>query len=255
MELRLPIEAASGYRSGAQRVRVITERWVQEWGFCPNCGDHLSRFEQNRPVADFYCRSCSEEYELKATGSTLGGRIVDGAYSTMIQRLQAENNPNFFLLKYTPISFEVRTFLAIPKSFFVPGIIEKRKALADTARRRGWVGCNILMQGIPELGKIFYVRDGSARSKREVLERWGKTAFIRQTQGIDAKGWLLDVLLCVERLDAVDFSLEDVYRFEAELRKKHPDNHNIRAKVRQQLQLLRDRGIIEFMGRGRYRRS
>jgi type II restriction enzyme len=234
---------------------VITERWVQEWGFCPNCGDHLSRFEQNRPVADFYCRSCSEEYELKETGSTLGGRIVDGAYSTMIQRLQAENNPNFFLLKYTPISFEVRTFLAIPKSFFVPGIIEKRKALADTARRRGWVGCNILMQGIPELGKIFYVQDGNARSKREVLERWGNTEFVRQTQGTDAKGWLLDVLLCVERLNTADFLLEDVYRCEPALRKKHPDNHNIRAKVRQQLQLLRDRGIIEFMGRGRYRRS
>jgi type II restriction enzyme len=253
MELRLPIEAASGYSSGAQRVRVITERWVQEWGFCPNCGDHLRHFEQNRPVADFYCRSCSEEYELKATGSTLGARIVDGAYSTMIQRLQAENNPNFFLLKYTPISFEVRTFLAIPKSFFVPGIIERRTALAATARRRGWVGCNIVIGGIPGLGKIFYVRDGTAQGKQAVLDGWGRSDFVRATHGIEARGWLLDVLRCVETLGTEDFTLEDVYRFEPELRKKHPDNHNIRAKVRQQLQLLRDRGIIAFTGRGTYR--
>jgi type II restriction enzyme len=135
----------------------------------------------------------------------------------------------------------------------VPGIIERRKALAATARRRGWVGCNIVMQGIPDLGKIFYVQDGNASSKRQVLERWGKTAFVRQTQGIDAKGWLLDVLLCVERLRKSEFTLEDVYGFEAELRRKHPENNNIRPKIRQQLQLLRDRGVIEFRSRGTYR--
>ena len=79
------------------------------------------------------------------------------------------------------------------------------------------------MQGIPELGKIFYVQDGNPSSKREVLERWGKTEFVRQTQGIDAKGWLLDVLLCVERLRKSEFTLEDVYAFEAELQRKHPE--------------------------------
>ena len=57
----------------------------------------------------------------------------------MIERLRAENNPNFFLLKYTPISYEVRTFLAIPKSFFVPGIIQKRKRSPPLpAERDGW---------------------------------------------------------------------------------------------------------------------
>lgn len=253
MELRLPIEAASGYSSAAQRARVMTERWVQQWGFCPNCGDNLRRFEQNRPVADFYCSICSEEYELKATRSALGARIVNGAYSTMIERLQADNNPNFFLPNYPLASFEVRTFLVIPKFFFVPGIIERRKPLSDTARRRGWVGCNILMKGIPELGKIFYVQDGNASSKGEVLKRWGKTEFVRHARGIDSRGWLLDVLLCVERLDKLDFSLEEVYGFESQLKEKHPQNENIRAKIRQQLQLLRDKGVIVFTGRGTYR--
>jgi len=253
MDLRLPIDAAKGYSSGSQRVRVMTERWVEESGFCPSCGKRLRRFEQNRPVADFHCTSCPEEYELKATGGTLGSRIVDGAYSTMIQRLRSENNPNFFLLKYTPATFEVRTFLAIPKAFFVPGIIEKRRALAETARRKGWVGCNIMMSGIPELGKVFYVRDGVGHGKQDVLEKWGRSDFVRETRRVDARGWLLDVLLCVERLKKSEFRLEDVYGFEAELQRKHPENNNVRPKIRQQLQFLRDRGIIKFTGRGTYK--
>ena len=38
--------------------------------------------------------------------------------------------------------------------------------------------------------------------------------------------------------------MENIYYFEQELQDKHPDNHNVKAKIRQQLQLLRDRGFI-----------
>jgi len=37
------------------------------------------------------------------------------------------------------------------------------------------------------------------------------------------------------------------------LQAKHPENHNVKAKIRQQLQYLRDKGVIEFLGRGHYR--
>jgi type II restriction enzyme len=50
------------------------------------------------------------------------------------------------------------------------------------------------------------------------------------------------------------FNLEQVYCFENALSKKHPDNRFIKAKIRQQLQLLRDRGYIEFLERGVYRK-
>ena len=36
------------------------------------------------------------------------------------------------------------------------------------------------------------------------------------------------------------------------LQKKYPWNHNIRPKIRQQLQVLRDRGLISFLGNGQY---
>lgn len=253
MILTLPVEIAEVYSSSSQRIRVMTEYWVNQSVFCPNCGSKLSNFENNRPVADFYCKKCSEEYELKSKHGNMGAKIVDGAYSTMIERLVAKNNPNFFFLTYDKFSFEIRNFLTIPKYFFVPDIIQIRSALSPTARRAGWIGCNIVMSNIPEFGKIFYIQNGIAKSKNEVLDKWSRTEFVRNTHNIEAKGWLLDVLICVERLKRDEFSLEQVYAFEDYLKAKHPMNNNIRAKIRQQLQFLRDKNVIEFVGRGQYR--
>jgi type II restriction enzyme len=255
MELMLPIEIAKLYSSNSQRTRIMTEYWVRRTIFCPNCGGKLTNFRNNSPVADFYCKKCSEEYELKSKNGNMGSTIVDGAYSTMIERLVSNNNPNFFFLTYSKSTFEIRNFLTIPKYFFVPDIIQKRNALKPTARRAGWIGCNIVMSNIPEFGKIFYVQDGVAKSKNEVLEKWNKTEFVRSTQNIEAKGWLLDVLVCVEKIKKTEFSLEDVYAFEAYLKAKHPMNNNVKAKIRQQLQFLRDKNVIEFVGRGQYRRK
>jgi type II restriction enzyme len=33
----------------------------------------------------------------------------------------------------------------------------------------------------------------------------------------------------------------------------HPDNRHVPDKIRQQLQVLRDLGFVEFLGGGRYR--
>jgi len=253
MNLNLPIEIAEDYSSGSQRIRVMTEHWVNRSVFCPSCGSMLSQFGNNKPVADFYCGNCSEEYELKSKNGNVGKKIVDGAYTTMIQRLESDNNPNFFFLTYDKSTLGIRNFLTIPKYFFVPNIIEKRNALSLTARRAGWIGCNIDISNIPEIGKIFYVQNGIVKSKNEVLDKWSKTEFVKSTGNIEAKGWLLDVLVCVERIKQQEFSLDDVYGFEAYLQAKHPENHNIKAKIRQQLQFLRDRDVIEFVGRGKYR--
>jgi type II restriction enzyme len=37
--------------------------------------------------------------------------------------------------------------------------------LKEGVRRAGWVGCNIVINGIPEFGKIFYVRNGEVKEK------------------------------------------------------------------------------------------
>ena len=91
------------------------------------------------------------------------------------------------------------------------------------------------------------------KPKKEVLEKWSRTEFFKTTRDIEAKGWLLDVLLCVERIRKEEFTLDEMYAFESYLQAKHPLNNNVKPKIRQQLQFLRDRGLIEFVGRGKYR--
>ena len=60
---------------------------------------------------------------------------------------------------------------------------------------------------------------------------------------------------CVNDIPDDIFSLKDIYVFEDALKNIHPQNNNVKEKIRQQLQLLRDREIIEFIdNRGHYRK-
>jgi hypothetical protein len=149
---------------------VWTEQWVRRELFCPNCGcSKLDKFPNNRPVADFQCGDCNEEFELKSQKSRFGARVLDGAYRTMRERVVASNNPNFLMLNYSLADFGVTNLFVVPKHFFTPEILERRKPLAETARRAGWTGCNILLSQIPASGKIYFVRDKELQSKKAVL--------------------------------------------------------------------------------------
>ncbi len=70
---------------------------------------------------------------------------------------------------------------------------------------------------------------------------------------MESRGWLMDILSCVERLEPT-FSINQMYEFVKELSIKHPNNNNIKAKIRQQLQFLRDKGFIDFTTRGNYKK-
>jgi type II restriction enzyme len=56
----------------------------------------------------------------------------------------------------------------------------------------------------------------------------------------------------VRELGKTDFTLDEVYVFDKQLQKLHPENKHIHPKIRQQLQILRDKGILEFKGKGKY---
>lgn len=254
MNLQFNVGLASIYKSNAQIARVLSENWVKENSYCPNCGkDRINEYPNNQPVADFFCASCREDFELKSKNGKLGKKITDGAYASMIARITSDDNPNFFFLTYSKADWKVNNFLIIPKHFFQTEIIEARKPLAGTARRAGWIGCNIDLQKIPELGRIFLVRNSVVSDRKDVLKTWRKTVFLRDEKP-EAKGWTLDVLKCIDRIDSAEFSLDEVYKFEKELRQKHPDNNFVKDKIRQQLQILRDKNVIEFVSRGKYRK-
>jgi type II restriction enzyme len=57
----------------------------------------------------------------------------------------------------------------------------------------------------------------------------------------------------VEALNKREFDIEEIYAFEDHLGRLYPANQNVKPKIRQQLQRLRDQNYLEFIGRGRYR--
>ena len=252
MNLNFNQSLAKNYTSESQKIRVLSEDWVAKQSYCPRCNaEPLVEFANNQPVADFYCAHCSEEYELKSKKAKLSHLINDGAYATMIERINSDNNPSFFFLTYSP-EYRVNNFLIIPKQFFKSDMIIKRKPLSVSAKRAGWVGCNIDLRKVPESGKVFLVKDQQVIPRDTVTKQFQKTLFLRQ-QSQQTRGWTLDVWQCIDSLDT-NFSLNQVYAFSNLLKLKHPKNNHIKDKIRQQLQMLRDRGIIEFIGRGHYRK-
>ena len=149
----------------------------------------------------------------------------------------------------------VTDLIVVPKHFFTPAIIEPRTPLGPHARRAGWQGCNILIGQVPLAGRIPLIRAGAPLPRETVVGQWRSTMFLRETR-LEARGWLLAVMTAVEAVGKPEFTLDEVYAHEAALAALYPGNHNVRPKIRQQLQVLRDRGWLAFTERrGVYRRA
>ena len=253
MDLHFDESVAANYKSSAQKIRIMSERWLKQNLFCPCCGNiHIDKLPNNSPVADARCENCGEVFELKSKKISIGAKIMDGAYHTMIERITSNLNPQLFVMQYSA-ALSVTDLTLVPKFFFTPDIIERRKPLSVNARRAGWVGCNILYQKIPAQGKIEVIRDGMAFEIEQVVERYTQIKNL-QTKDLQARGWLMDILACVNSMTSDTFTLQEIYKYADALGAKHNQNNNVEAKIRQQLQFLRDKGFIAFVGRGIYRK-
>ncbi|MFH0815424.1 MAG: DpnI domain-containing protein [Methanobacteriota archaeon] len=159
--------------------------------------------------------------------------------------------PNWFFMEYDRKGWTVESVMLVPAHFVAPEIVQRRNPLKPTARRAGWVGSNVLIGKLPLDARIYVVRDSEEVPHTRVREEWRRFAFLK-SQSLESKGWLNDVLAVVRSLPK-DFALADAYASEERLARLHPDNKHVRPKIRQQLQILRDNGILEFIGNGRYR--
>lgn len=255
MNLLFNTSLAETYKSASQIARVLTEDWLAHNMYCPICGEiTIRQAEPNAPVKDFVCYNCKSQYELKSKkteSDRFQSNVVDGVYRTMIERITSLNNPSFFFLHYN--RYEVYNLIIVPKCFFSPNVIEKRKVLSENARRAGWEGCNILMRKIPAIAKIPIILNGEIMPSTDVISQY-KRVFNLQTSSMESRGWLIDTLHIVERMEDI-FSLKQMYEYCAELKTKHPNNNHIQDKIRQQLQFLRDKGFIEFKGHGIYKKT
>lgn len=244
-------EVFAKYKSNSQRIRVLTENWMTNNMFCPRClNPRISPFPNNNPVADFSCPKCEEQYQLKSQKSSFGKKINDGAYGTMLDSIAKNIRPNFFLLHYD-LDYFIKNLFLIPGFFFVPKMIERRKPLAESAQRAGWTGCNILLEKVPPEGRIVIINEGVPTEKEFVARQWKKIDFIKSSP-LSERGWMIDVLKAVHSLNKKKFTLQEIYRLEEGLSKGHPQNQHVREKIRQQLQVLRDRGLLRFLGNGDY---
>ncbi len=189
----------------------------------------------------------------------------------------------------------VRNLLLVPSFAFPPSAIIKRKPLSATARRAGWIGCNIALNRVPAEARIALVitrssgresAPSSSRGSRESQSRLTSAATIvippeevrakfkrvkpLKDIAVTQRGWMLDVLNVIRRLceggtarcavrtsqravPTNTFTTADAYAFTRELEELHPDNKNVRPKIRQQLQVLRDAGLLIHVGRGEWR--
>ncbi|HYN83746.1 MAG TPA: DpnI domain-containing protein [Pyrinomonadaceae bacterium] len=246
----MPAQLAQSYKNPAQQARVVTEAWGLENLYCPNCqSPTLIPAANNTPAFDYRCPRCDSPFQLKSKSSTLGDRIVDAAYESMLSAIREDRTPNLYALHYERSFWRVRNLLLVPYFAFSESAIEPRKPLAPTARRAGWVGCNIVLRNIPPDARIKLVSDGVPLSPDKVRDEYQRLKPLEEI-GVKERGWTLDVLRAVRSLSKSEFSNSDVYAFQHLLERLHPNNRHVRDKIRQQLQVLRDMGILIHVARG-----
>jgi type II restriction enzyme len=245
-------DVAAAYKSGAQRTRVISEHWAGSNLYCPCCpSDSLDSLPNNREAIDYACSSCQSVFQLKSCKATFGKRIVDGSFAAMRRAILAGSTPNLVTLRYDPFCWEVRELILLPHFAFTLSCIQERVPLRVTARRAGWVGCNILLCNIPVDVRISMVAGGKVVRPSEVRRRFRSMQPLKDIKPVQ-RGWTLDVLNVVRRIGKQQFSLTEIYDYAGELENLHPNNHHIHDKIRQQLQVLRDLGFLNFSGQGKY---
>jgi type II restriction enzyme len=251
MELVCDLSVASGYQSAAQIARVVSETWLARNGYCLTCeSESLDRSAANTKSTDFVCPQCGQNYELKTFRKRPAHSLVDGAYSSLMARITNGTAPTLFLLERN-YDWSVQSLTAIHSLFLTPSVIEKRRPLSASAIRAGWVGCNIRLDRIGTDGEIRLIEKGRERPQEEARARFRRFAPLSSITPRE-RGWTTLTLSAVRGLDKKSFSLAELYEREHLFRSCYPRNRNIRPKIRQQLQMLRALGLIQFKGNGKY---
>jgi type II restriction enzyme len=275
MNLSMTGTLAAAYQSGSQRARIVTESWGESNLYCPNCSSpKLIWLEPGHPASDYSCPKCGFWYQLKSQRSQIRNSITDGAYRAMMEAIKHDRSPNFFFMQYELATWRVRNLLLVPHFAFPPSAIIKRKPLSPTARRAGWIGCNFDLNRIPVDARIDVVTESRVTPENEVREKFRRVKPLGEIKAKE-RGWTLDVLNIVRRITLSEgraprdpnskkmgrrgtppsdiFTNEDVYVFTHELEKLHPDNRHVKDKIRQQLQVLRDTGLLLHVEHGVWR--
>jgi type II restriction enzyme len=252
MRLNCNPALADGLTSPSQRTRVITEGWMTAEGYCLNCtSPHLEATAPGTPFRDHICPKCGLGYELKSARSAHTRVVQDGGYDSMMREIRRDNPPALMLLQYDP-AWCVRRLVAVHPVFLTPAVIRKRPKphLRPRTGTPYWM-CDFNLDAIPSDGKIVVVSNAKVRPPKEVREAFAKSKPFADIP-LAQRGWTALVLAAVRKINKPQFTLAEVYAHEATMQSAYPNNTHIRDKIRQQLQVLRDMGYIDFDGGGKY---
>ena len=178
---RLPFEETpEHWKSQARIAGESGEIWCLKHLKCPFCEASLDDYEANYPVKDFKCNRCRNEFQLK-TSKTFdphsGTSITSSSFEKWYKAIQNDEQPNLLVMKYilrevcqikekieNPFEIDkntvsLRGHRIFNKNGFVEAVylaerehidedcLDKRGKLSKTARRNGWKGSYLSIEG------------------------------------------------------------------------------------------------------------
>ncbi|HEV3092350.1 MAG TPA: DpnI domain-containing protein [Candidatus Cybelea sp.] len=155
--------------SAAQATRVALETWASFNLYCLNCErNELDQLPDNTPVADFECVKCKSRYQLKGKNGRMGKRITGAAYQPTVDAIRAGRMPEYVLVEFDTRFATVVFVDAFPGRLITEERIEPRKPLSAAARRAGWQGCNIVIDGLDSVRVVA----PAGLDRGDVREKW-----------------------------------------------------------------------------------
>jgi type II restriction enzyme len=143
--------------------------------------------------------------------------------------------------------------VAIHPVFLTPSVVLKRRTAHTRANGKKYQMCDLNLSLIPTDGKIVVVGSGQARSHAAARREFKESKRFADIP-LAKRGWAGMVLAVVRKIGKREFTLAEVYAHEETMHAAYPENSHVRDKIRQQMQVLRDLGYVEFLSkRGEYR--
>jgi len=198
---RLPFENTPKHWKSQSRISgQAGEKWCGKYMPCPLCNadSSLIEFKNNKPVKDFYCKNCEEEYQLKTSKSfkkKSGKKITSSDFEKWFESISNNNQPNLLIIKYSlqnidNIKKAKENFFNIDKNlvslrghrvFNMEGYVDKiflvkkekidksclikRKKLSQKAVRSGWQGSYLKIDS-NKIKKIYPVNNNGKNNQR-----------------------------------------------------------------------------------------
>jgi hypothetical protein len=146
--VKVDFDEAARYASRSQVARVAVETWAARNVLCWRCNGALIPAPPNTHLLDAICTSGAHEIQIKATSGIAGDHITGAAFEPIRKRLSEGVLPDYLLISYDRPREIVVLAEFVDGGSIVRGRVASRRPLAETARRAGWVGAVIDLEGL-----------------------------------------------------------------------------------------------------------